>query len=190
MNARVLSIRPGRRIRALSITLMALTLSAIALAITATPAQAIVQPHHISMGTVFPGQTNVAQTTIHVAKPAHVTAAGWTAFSGPDDVKWNSSLCAPSGTCAELSSFVGSELAAGDYTLKVTVDMPMYGATAAPVVQARGERRMIERSSQALALTGIAPWIVPVTATAGLAALALGSFLLLARRRRNTEDQS
>ena len=50
MNARVLSIRPGRRIRALSITLMALTLSAIALAITATPAQAIVEPLHISMG--------------------------------------------------------------------------------------------------------------------------------------------
>ena len=49
---------------------------------------------------------------------------------------------------------------------------------------------MVGLSSQGLALTGMQPWVVPVTAVSGLALLALGAFLLLARRRRNTEDQS
>ena len=192
MNARALALaaRPGRRARAVALTLTALAVSALALALTAAPAQAIVQPLQISMGTVFPGQTSSAQTTITIAQPAHITAAGWTTLTGAEDVNWNSVLCAPAGGCGELSSFVGRDLAAGEYTLTVTIDMPMYSADAVPVVRALGELRMVGLSSQGLALTGMQPWVVPVTAVSGLALLALGAFLLLARRRRNTEDQS
>lgn len=190
MNARTLTTRPGRRLRAAALTLTALAVGALGVAFAAAPAQAIVQPLQIDMGTVFPGQMNSAETTITITQPARVTAAGWTTFTGPADVQWNSVLCAPAGNCAELSSYVGRDLAAGDYTLKVTVEMPMYGAQAVPVVQALGELQMIEQSPQGLALTGLQPWVVPVTAVTGLAALLLGAFLLLARRRRNTEDQS
>lgn len=189
MNRPVAAKSAVSRMRVLALVTI-LAFAAVAAALGGTPAQAVVQPLVIDMGTVFPGETSTAHTTVTIAQPAHVTHAGWTAFEGPDDVVWSSMLCAPNGNCAELSTFVGSELAAGDYTLSVTVDMPMYTADTPFTVKAFGELRLTGGTPEDLATTGMSSWIVPAAGFAGTAIIAFGALLLLTRRRRSTEEQS
>lgn len=146
----------------------------------AAPAMASTVPLSLDFGVVMPGQTYTASKQFTIDRAATVSATEWTHRTGPADTVWTVHLCSTSG-CTPLADLAGQHIAAGEYSVSVSVRLSASVQTETSLTGNAVIRLVAFDDEMGLAATGgSSPWLL---VTGGALLCGIGALVLTRSRR-------